>query len=70
MISPAPHPSHPTAVWMKSDASGQASDCIDVAVLRSMMGVRDSKHPAGSVLVFSFAGYAALVDALGARAST
>jgi len=74
MISPAPHPNHPNAVWIKSDASGQASDCIDVALLRSTMGmgmgIRDSKRPAGGVLVFSFAGFTALVGALRVHEST
>jgi len=70
MISPVSHPSHPTAAWIKSTASEKASDCVDIAVLHATMGIRDSKRPTGSVLVFSFAGYEALIAGLNEREPT
>lgn len=53
MISPVPHPRFPSAVWIKANASGTGSDCIEVAKLAVGLGVRDSKRPAGCVLRFS-----------------
>jgi hypothetical protein len=42
------------ARWFKSSRSTASRDCVEVAHLaRSMVGVRDSKHPAGPALVFS-----------------
>lgn len=64
MISPVPHPKHPTAVWTKADASGQGSDCIDVAKLGPTMGIRDSKRPTNDVLTFSFTSFSAMTGTL------
>jgi hypothetical protein len=43
------------AIWRKSTFSGRPnSNCVEVAELGAgMVAVRDSKHPAGPVLVFT-----------------
>lgn len=42
------------ARWFKSSHSGGGNDCVEVAFLAGdMVGVRDSKNPAGSVLTFT-----------------
>jgi hypothetical protein len=40
------------AVWHKSTLSG-ANGCVEVALVDDRVAVRDSKNPAGPVLVFS-----------------
>ncbi|MCZ7435028.1 DUF397 domain-containing protein [Micromonospora sp. WMMC241] len=41
------------ATWRKSRRSAQSNDCVEVAVdLPGVVGVRDSKDPAGPVLTF------------------
>jgi hypothetical protein len=40
------------AQWFKSTRSGH-SGCVEVAVTGGHVAVRDSKHPGGSILVFS-----------------
>ncbi|WFE46120.1 DUF397 domain-containing protein [Verrucosispora sp. WMMD1129] len=40
------------ARWRKSRLSGSNDQCVEVAVGRSGVGVRDSKDPAGPVLSF------------------
>ncbi|MGW4328408.1 DUF397 domain-containing protein [Nocardia sp. NPDC004573] len=40
--------------WFKSSHSGGKDDCVEVAHLEGgMVGVRDSKNPAGAALVFT-----------------
>jgi hypothetical protein len=40
------------ARWRKSSHShGGSGDCVEIAVAPSKLGVRDSKHPSGPVLV-------------------
>ncbi|WP_174186877.1 DUF397 domain-containing protein [Nocardia barduliensis] len=44
----------PGARWFKSSHSGGHGDCVEVAFLGSgKIGVRDSKDPTGSALVFT-----------------
>lgn len=41
------------ARWFKSSRSTAAKDCVEVAFIDGgMVGVRDSKNPAGPALVF------------------
>lgn len=52
-----------SARWRKSSRSGDSvtSECVEVADLDPVIGVRDSKHPDGPKLAFSreqFAGLA------------
>lgn len=42
------------ATWRKSTRSGNAGDCVEVATnLPDVIGVRDSKDPAGPTLTFT-----------------
>lgn len=42
------------AVWRKASASGNAGNCVEVAVnLPGVVAVRDSKDPAGPALTFT-----------------
>ncbi|WP_063036923.1 DUF397 domain-containing protein [Nocardia pseudovaccinii] len=42
------------ALWFKSTYSAGGSDCVEVAHLDGgLVGVRDSKNPAGPALVFT-----------------
>lgn len=50
------------APWRKSTRS--ASDCIEVAFAATVVGVRDSKEPDGSLLVFDQPAWATFVNAL------
>ncbi|MER5458188.1 DUF397 domain-containing protein [Micromonospora sp. NPDC002389] len=41
------------AHWRTSSRSAQSNDCVEVALnVRGVVGVRDSKDPAGPVLAF------------------
>ncbi|MFQ6228016.1 DUF397 domain-containing protein [Nocardia sp. NPDC002869] len=41
------------AAWFKSSRSASGKECVEVAHLQlGMVGVRDSKNPAGPALVF------------------
>jgi hypothetical protein len=43
-----------TASWFKSSHSSSDKECVEVAFLApGLVGMRDSKHPAGPALVFT-----------------
>lgn len=48
-----------TADWRKSSHSGDEGACVEMAVLPRAVAVRDSKDPAGPVLLFAPAAWAA-----------
>ncbi|MGW5730440.1 DUF397 domain-containing protein [Nocardia beijingensis] len=46
------------ARWFKSSHSGGGQDCVEIAFLGDgQVGVRDSKNPSGSALVFTPSGW-------------
>ena len=49
------------AVWRRSTRSNGGGACVEVAVVDRVVGVRDSKDPAGPVLVFGSAAWTAFV---------
>ncbi|MGI8335281.1 DUF397 domain-containing protein [Actinomadura scrupuli] len=53
------------ATWRKSiRSSGQHDQCVEVARIRGTVGIRDSKEPAGPVLVFARPEVAAFLAAV------
>ncbi|MFJ9812932.1 DUF397 domain-containing protein [Streptomyces sp. NPDC101158] len=53
-----------SAAWRKSSFSGNTGgDCVEVADLTAHVAVRDSKNPAGPVLLTRPAAFAAFVAA-------
>jgi hypothetical protein len=52
------------AVWRKSSRSGQGgnSNCVEVAVAASAVGVRDSKNQGGGHLVFAGTAWRAFAE--------
>jgi hypothetical protein len=50
------------AVWHKSSRSNGQGQCVEVARLDRAVAVRDSKDPAGPVLTFTSAEWAAFID--------
>ncbi|MFJ9789365.1 DUF397 domain-containing protein [Streptomyces globosus] len=57
MNAPAPDSPH----WFKSSHSAGEQDCLEVALGRGLVYVRDSKRKAGPVLGLSSVGFAGLV---------
>ncbi|MGW5384574.1 DUF397 domain-containing protein [Nocardia sp. NPDC003963] len=48
--------------WFKSSYSQPSGDCVEVAHATDSVGVRDSKAPAGPVLVFAPAEWDAFIQ--------
>jgi predicted secreted Zn-dependent protease len=47
--------------WQKSSASAANGDCVEVGPAPDLVLIRNSKHPSGPVLSFSYAEWAAFV---------
>jgi Domain of unknown function (DUF397) len=45
-----PAPDLSTPQWRKSSRSSDQPNCVEIAITAGAVAVRDSKHPAGSVL--------------------
>jgi hypothetical protein len=52
------------AVWRKSSLSGDTGDCVEVAEIAGVIGIRDSKAPGGPVHLISRAGFGSLIAQL------
>jgi hypothetical protein len=50
------------ATWRKSTRSQQSGQCVELARIDGIIGVRDSKKPDGPVLVFTVEEFAAFLD--------
>lgn len=50
------------ATWRKSIKSQQSGQCLELAKVDGVIGVRDSKDPNGPILEFTVAEIAAFVD--------
>ncbi|MFR9780067.1 DUF397 domain-containing protein [Micromonospora sp. MS34] len=53
------NPRPPATGWRKSSHSGDEGACVEMSPVAESVAVRDSKDPAGPVLVFSRAAWAA-----------
>ncbi|MBA9002520.1 DUF397 domain-containing protein [Thermomonospora cellulosilytica] len=53
----------PRPQWRKSSYSGGGPDCVELADLGRVVGIRDSKDPEGPVLSVTRDGLAALLEA-------
>ncbi|MFC0530415.1 DUF397 domain-containing protein [Phytohabitans kaempferiae] len=51
------------AVWRKSTRTQQSGQCVEIAAVDQVIGVRDSKDPTGPVLVFTRPAFAAFLQA-------
>jgi hypothetical protein len=49
------------ASWYKSTHSGNGGNCVEVAVVGDIVGVRDSKRPGGAILAFGSAEWNAFI---------
>ena len=50
------------ATWRKSTKSQQSGQCVELAKVDGVIGVRDSKEPNGPMLVFTVEEIAAFLD--------
>lgn len=55
-------PTSSATAWRKSRHSGSGNNCVEVADLVGVIGVRDSKNPGGGHLRLSRAALRAFVD--------
>jgi hypothetical protein len=51
------------AMWRKSTRSQQSGQCVELARIDGLVGIRDSKEPDGPVLVFTTIDFAAFLEA-------
>ncbi|GAA4860187.1 DUF397 domain-containing protein [Saccharopolyspora cebuensis] len=58
---------HDFAGWRKSSHSGAEGDCVEVGTAPGVVGVRDSKHRDGAVLVFGRASWQRFITAMSER---
>jgi len=49
------------ATWFKSSYSNGTGECIEIAVVRDIVAMRDSKDPSGPTLVFTPGEFSAFV---------
>jgi hypothetical protein len=52
----------PPARWHKSSHSSANGQCVEVTPVAGAVAVRDSKNPAGPVLIFTRQAWAAFVE--------
>ena len=57
-------PDFTAARWRRSSYSMQQGECVEVSPVGDVIGVRDSKHPAGPVLVFRRSAFGPLLQSL------
>lgn len=47
--------------WRKADRSGSGDNCVELAAVLGGVAIRDSKNPAGGLIMLSEEGFADLV---------
>lgn len=52
------------ATWRKSSYSGTETNCVEVAITETNIGIRDSKSPDSGMLFLTQSTAAALIDRL------